>query len=153
MEADGWQLFVHPLFREQLERLTKRVEALAAKQPDAYPGYPAAKLLATICRTILELIPRNPNAPDFRQGNALGADNRHWFRAKLHERYRLFFRFSSKHKIIIYAWINDESSLRKAGSKSDPYARFRAMLERGNPPNSFEDLLKTSHPLQQRRSL
>lgn len=153
MEARGWQLFVHPLFRDQLERLTKRVEAVAAEQPDAYQCHPAAKLLATIRRTILERIPRNPNAPEFRQGNALGADNRHWFRAKLHERYRLFFRFSSKHKIIIYAWINDESNLRKAGSKSDPYVRFRAMLESGNPPDSFEDLLKTSHPLEQRKSV
>ena len=44
----------------------------------------------------------------------LGPGNRHWFRAKFHGRYRLFFRFSAGQKIIIYAWVNDEQSLRKS---------------------------------------
>ncbi len=147
MEAKGWQLFAHPLFHDQLQRLTKRVEKVAAEQPTEYRSHPSAKLLATIRRCILETIPDDPNAPEFRLGNTLGADNRHWFRAKFHQRYRLFFRFSSTHRIIIYTWVNDESSLRKAGSKTDAYAHFKAMLESGNLPNSFDDLLKRSRPL------
>lgn len=147
MEALGWRLFVHQLFREQLERLTLRVERLAAQQPDQYESHPSAKLLSTIRRLILEVIPGEPTAPEFRLGNTLGPDNRHWFRAKFHQRYRLFFRFSSRHKIIIYVWVNDESSLRKAGSKRDPYVQFKAILERGEVPASFEDLLKKSGPL------
>lgn len=142
MEAIGWRLFVHRLFREQVERLALRVERLARQEPDSYESHPSAKLLATIRRLILEVIPRNPGAPEFRLGNTLGADNRHWFRAKFHQRYRLFFRFSSRHKIIIYVWINDESSLRKPGSKSDPYAQFQTLLARGEVPASFEDLLR-----------
>jgi toxin YhaV len=78
---------------------------------------------------------------EFRQGNTLGADNRHWFRAKFHQRYRLFYRFSSKEKVILYAWVNDERTLRKSGSKSDPYSVFRAMLEAGDPPSTMEQLL------------
>ncbi len=81
------------------------------------------------------------NAAEFRQGNILGKDNRHWFHAKFHERYRLFYRFSSKEKVIIYAWVNDERTLRKAGSKTDPYSVFRSMLESGNPPSTMEQLL------------
>lgn len=148
MEALGWRLFVHRFFREQLESLTLRVERLAKQEPDGYESHPSAKLLATIRRLILEVIPRDPGAPEFRLGNTLGPDNRHWFRAKFHQRYRLFFRFSSRHKIIIYVWINDESSLRKAGSKRDPYVRFKAKLERGELPASFEDLLRTSGPVE-----
>ena len=128
--------FVHCLF-----------EILARQQPHRYDSHPSAKLLASIRRLILEVIPRDPAAPEFRLGNTLGPDNRHWFRAKFHQRYRLFFRFSSRHKVIIYVWINDESSLRKAGSKSDPYAQFRAMLERGDRPASLDDLLRISGPL------
>ena len=142
MVVNGWKLYVHPLFRDQLMRLVEQVDALAKKSPATYREEPATKLLATINRYIRETIPRDPNAPEFRQGNTLGKDNRHWFRAKFHERYRLFYRFATKEKVIIYAWVNDEKTLRKAGSKTDPYTVFRGMLEAGDPPSNIEDLLK-----------
>jgi toxin YhaV len=141
MVVNGWRLYVHPLFEQQFRRLVEQVEALAAKDPTGYKELPAAKLLATINRHIRETIPRNPGAAEFRQGNTLGSDNRHWFRAKFHERYRLFYRFSSREKVIIYAWVNDERTLRKSGSRTDPYRVFRAMLEAGNPPSTMEQLL------------
>jgi len=144
MEARGWRLFVHPVFQAQLERLAKRVEKLASSDPDGYAAHPAAKMLATISHYIRDAIPRDPNSPEFRQGNTLGPDNRHWFRAKFHGRYRLFYRFSTKQKVIVYAWVNDESTLRKSGSKTDPYVVFKTMLESREPPNSFAELLRTS---------
>jgi toxin YhaV len=150
MVVNGWRLYVHPLFHGQLVRLVEQVEALAKKKPAAYKEEAATKLLATINRLILEIIPRDPTAADFRQGNTLGKDNRHWFRAKFHQRYRLFFRFASKEKVIIYAWLNDENTLRKAGSKIDPYSVFRGMLEAGDPPASMADLLRRSKDLKSR---
>jgi toxin YhaV len=141
MVVNGWKLYVHPLFEQQFRQLVEQVEALAAKDPTGYKDLPAAKLLATINRHIRETIPRNPGAAEFRQGNTLGSDNRHWFRAKFHERYRLFYRFSSREKVIIYAWVNDERTLRKSGSRTDPYRIFRAMLEAGDPPNTLEQLI------------
>ena len=42
---------------------------------------------------------------------------------------------------IVYAWVNDENTLRKAGSRTDPYAVFARRLDEGNPPDSWEDLL------------
>jgi toxin YhaV len=152
MEVNDWTLYFHPLFQHQLEKLTAQVEALQAKDPAGYKEQPATKLLATINRYIREIIPRDPNAAEFRQGNTLGADNRHWFRAKFHERYRLFYRFSSKEKVIVYAWVNDEGTLRKAGSKTDPYAVFRAMLDSGNPPSTMAELLAVSAKVETGRS-
>jgi toxin YhaV len=148
--VNGWRLYVHPLFHDQLVRLVEQVEALAKKKPAAYKDEAATKLLATINRLILEIIPRDPKAADFRQGNTLGKDNRHWFRAKFHQRYRLFFRFASKEKVIIYAWLNDENTLRNAGSKTDPYGVFRGMLEAADPPGSMADLLHRSKDLKSR---
>jgi toxin YhaV len=145
--VNGWKLYTHPLFLDQLVRLIEQVEGLAKKSPGAYKEETATKLLATINRYIREIIPGDPNAPEFRQGNTLGKDNRHWFRAKFHERYRLFYRFSTNEKIIIYVWVNDERTLRKAGSKTDPYNVFRGMLEAGNPPGSVEELLKSAREL------
>ena len=144
MVVNGCRLFVHPLFTQQLERLTTRVEALAEQNPETYKDHPATKLLATVRRYILEIIPKDPNAAEFRQGNTLGPENRHWFRAKFHDRYRLFFRFSSRDKIIIYAWVNDESSLRKAGSKTDPYTIFQNMLASGNHPSGMDQIMSAS---------
>ena len=133
MTANGWSLFAHPLFQSQLEKLTKKAGKVASGDPRSYNTHPSVKLLATINRYVRELIPRDPNSPEFRQGNTLGSDNRHWFRAKFHGRYRLFYRFSTRLKAIVYVWVNDEESLRKTGSKTDPYALFKAMLERGEP--------------------
>ena len=144
MEVNGWRLFQYPLFENQLNTLTETVEQLSITQPDTYRDHPKTKLLATIHRYITESIPRNPNSSEFRQGDALGPDNRHWFRAKFHQRYRLFFRFSTKEKVIVYVWVNDEFTLRKAGSKTDAYAVFKSMLNAGNLPHTFEALLKHS---------
>jgi toxin YhaV len=142
MEVNAWRLYTHPLFESQLRRLRADVEQLSKKQPATYKEHPRTKLLATILRLITETIPRDPTAAQFRQGDTLGPDNRHWFRAKFHQRYRIFFRFSSRDRIIVYVWINDESTLRKAGARTDPYAVFRTMLRAGEPPQSFEELLR-----------
>jgi toxin YhaV len=142
MIVNGWSLYLYPLFDWQLRQLEERVASLAASDPSGYREHPATKLLATIRRTILEIVPRNPAAAEFRQGNTLGAGNRFWFRVKFHRRYRLFFRFSTREKVIVYAWVNDERTLRKSGSKTDPYRVFRSMLEAGDPPATLEDILR-----------
>jgi toxin YhaV len=144
MDANGWKIYFYSKFDKQLQGLEDDVNVLALKDPVRCPDRPASKLLAAIRRLIFETIPRDPGAPEFRQGNTLGPDNRHWFRAKFNQRYRLFYRFSSKEKVIVYAWVNDEQTLRKAGSKTDPYAVFRAMLEAGDPPGTMKDLLSRS---------
>jgi toxin YhaV len=141
MVVNGWRLFTHPLFDRQLRRLVEQVEGIAAKDPAGYREHSAAKLLATMNRYMREIIPNDPGAAEFRQGNTLGPDNRHWFRAKFHERYRLFYRFSSQEKVIVYAWVNDDRTLRKSGAKTDPYRVFRIMLEAGNPPATMAQLL------------
>ena len=63
------------------------------------------------------------------------------------QRFRLFFRYDSKAKVIVYAWVNDDDSKRTYGSKTDAYAVFKKMLDKGNPPDDWEALLKVAkHP-------
>lgn len=64
--------------------------------------------------------PRNPNSVEYQLGNTLGPAHRHWRRAKFLGRFRLFYRFSTAHRAIVYAWVNDETTLRKANSRTDP---------------------------------
>lgn len=122
--------------------LIRSVEALAKQQPRTYRGQPKAKLLNRVFDLILVDVPRDPNAAEYQLGNTLGPAYRHWRRAKFLGRFRLFFRFSNAHKAILYAWVNDESTLRKAGARSDPYAVFRRRLEEGNPPDEWDDLFR-----------
>ena len=141
----GWTLYAHPLFSDQLDRLTAAVEKAKRKDPKTYQSTANAKLLAQLNRLIFETIPVDPTRPAFRQGGTLGADHKHWFRAKFGGgRFRLFFRYASSARIIVFAWVNDSDTLRTHGAKSDAYAVFKAMLDKGNPPEDWADLLKAS---------
>lgn len=82
------------------------------------------------------------NSAEFRQGDTLGEKRQHWFRAKFFQQYRLFFRFDSTAKVIILAWVNDEQTLRAYKSKTDAYMVFKGMLDDGNPPASFDVLMR-----------
>jgi toxin YhaV len=146
--VNGWTLYAHPLFLDQLERLTLAVERAAKKNPTSYATSADAKLLAAMRKLIFEVIPVDPARPEFRQGGTLGPARKHWFRAKFGGgRFRLFFRYSTSAKIIIYAWVNDATMLRTYGSKSDAYAVFKSMLDQGNPPEDWDALIKASSGL------
>nr|WP_294554159.1 type II toxin-antitoxin system YhaV family toxin [uncultured Rhodopila sp.] len=142
MQRHGWTLFATPLFVDQVEKLIDASERARRSDPVKWQSNASVKLLATLMTLVLERIPRDPLAPDFRQGNTLGAEHRHWFRAKFAaNRFRLFFRADSASRIIVYAWVNDRDTLRKAGASTDPYALFSGMLKRGNPPGGWPALL------------
>lgn len=91
---------------------------LAMKRPGDYQQSANAKLLAAIHTLIFQTVPADPTAASFRQGSTLGGDRKHWFRAKFgNGRFRLFFRYSSTAKIIVFVWVNDQSTLRTYGFK------------------------------------
>ncbi|MCZ8042155.1 MAG: type II toxin-antitoxin system YhaV family toxin [Beijerinckiaceae bacterium] len=142
MVVNGWTIFAHPLLLDQLERATVAVEAAKASDPAGFQRTAQAKLLAMLAKLLFETIPADPTRPEYRQGDTLGAARKHWFRAKFgNGRFRLFFRFDSKTKIIIFAWVNDETTLRTYGAKTDAYCVFKGMLDKGNPPDDWKDLL------------
>ncbi|WP_376986566.1 type II toxin-antitoxin system YhaV family toxin [Bosea sp. R86505] len=142
MIVNGWTIFAHPLLLDQLERATSAVEAAKAADPVGFQGTAQAKLLAALAKLLFETVPADPTRPEYRQGDTLGAARKHWFRAKFgNGRFRLFFRFDSKTKIIIFAWVNDETTLRTYGAKTDAYRVFKGMLDKGNPPDDWKDLL------------
>jgi len=131
-----------PLFLDQVERVLSAVDR-ARTEGDASGRSADEKLLAAITYLVYDLIPQDPGRPEFRQGSTLGRQRKHWCRAKFgNGRFRLFFRFRTDAKIIVYAWVNDASTLRTYGSRSDAYAAFGRMLDRGDPPDDWASLLK-----------
>ena len=110
--VNGWTIFAHPLFLDQIEVLLKQVEAFRQKDPTGYVRKNASKRLAAITKLAFEIIPQDPGRVEYRQGTALGEEHKHWFRAKFFQQYRLFFRYHAQSKIIVYAWVNDEDTKR-----------------------------------------
>ena len=147
MRQNGWQLFYFRLFKAALDELETDVTRLAKQDPRGYKTHPKTRLLASVYKSITQLVPANPDHAGFRLGKTLGAEYANWRRVKkgMPDRYRLFFRFaSSPVKLIVYVWFNDEDTQRKSGSKTDVYAAFRRMLERGEVPESVAALLRES---------
>jgi toxin YhaV len=137
----GWTVFAHPLFMLQVETLALEVEVLKQKDPAGYVKKNAAKRLAAIAKLAFDVIPQDPARAEYRQGATLGADRKHWFRAKFFQQYRLFFRYHAGAKMIVYAWVNDDDTKRAFENSDDAYRVFRKMLESGHPPDDWDRLL------------
>jgi toxin YhaV len=144
---NGWTIFTHPLFLEQINALTAEVESLKKKDPINFSKKNSAKRLAAITKLAFDIIPQDPSKPEYQQGSTLGEAHKHWFRAKFFQQYRLFFRFHAASKIIVYTWVNDEDTKRAYESSNDAYRVFRRMLESGCPPDDWNQLLDQAKPV------
>ena len=140
----GWNLLFHACLIEQLQRLQVAVDRAKKQDPMGFESNGNVKLFHALAHLMLEVVPSDPNREEYRQGNTMGSAFRHWRRAKIGRRFRLFFRFDSNSKLIIFAWVNDANTLRSSGSKTDPYAVFQKMLERGRPPDDWAALRAAS---------
>jgi toxin YhaV len=139
--VNGWTIFAHPLFLDQLEELTRQVQAHKRKDPTGFVKKNATKRLTAIAKLAFEVIPQDPSRSQYRPGNTLGEAHKHWFRAKFFQQYRLFFRYHAQSKVIVLAWVNDEDTKRAYESGEDAYRVFRKMLESGHPPGDWDQLL------------
>ncbi len=146
--VNGWTLYAHPRVLGQMDAWLKTVKRRKRGEPAGWSQSKEAKLLLAVRKLIHADIPTDPGAAKFRQGESLGKSRRHWFRAKFgNGRYRLFFRFDTAARIIVFAWVNDETTLRTYGSKTDAYVVFRKMLEQGDPPDDWSALIAAASPL------
>jgi len=144
MQRHGWTLLFHECVIGQLQRLHAAVQRAEAKDPREFEHNVNVKLLRALSQLMLDMVPGNPSAPEYRQGNTLGTAHRHWRWAKIGRRFRLFFRYDERARIIVYAWVNDAQTLRSAGSKTDPCAVFEKMLGRDHPLDEWKALVQAS---------
>ena len=145
--VNGWRLFAHPLFLTQVQALAQQVETLQRKDPEGYVNKNPSKRLSAITQLAFDTIPQDPTRSEYRQGNTLGEQHKHWFRAKFFQQYRLFFRYHAGSKVIVFAWVNDEQTKRAFESGDDAYRVFRKMLASGHPPDDWDQLLSESKVL------
>lgn len=141
LEVNGWAIFAHPLFLDQFETLIQQVEKLKQKDPSGFHKKNASKRLAAIAKLVFDVVPQDPSRAEYRQSGTLGEDHKHWFRAKFFQQYRLFFRYHASSKVIVFAWVNDDDTKRAFESGDDAYRIFKKMLESGQPPDDWDQLL------------
>jgi toxin YhaV len=142
--CNGWHIyFIKRLFGKQRLDLQAEVRQLKkALSPENYSRHPTVKLYVAIMVAIKEKIPENPYANQF----ALQGSLKKYGRVKkmgLPNRYRLFFRAlqTPEHKAIFIIWLGYP---RKEGDKQDCYRIFTKMIDKGELPESLEQLLLTS---------
>ena len=124
---NNYLLKSHEFFSQRIVELNREIIKLREKKLtlEELAQHPTVKLAKRVYHATFEIIPADPNHPDYR----LEGEVRKYRRYKIGlERYRLFFGFSSQPKIILYLYLNDESTLRKEGSKSDPYEQFKKLV-------------------------
>lgn len=141
----SWNLYYFRLFADILNALEHEVTRLKTeKSPEEFKSHPKTLLLKSVINQITVEVPKDPTHRDFLLGNTLGKTHTDWRRVKkgLPQRYRLFFKFSSMKSSIIYVWLNDQNTYRKAGSKTDVYAVFRKMLNAEKVPSDIDELIK-----------
>ncbi len=150
LERNGWKLYYTTEFKEVILALEAEAKAISESAPDNFDEHPTFKLYEAVMEIIETLVPSNPDAKEHRQGLVLGSNHTHWRRVKGHGlpgRLRLFFQFRSDSKEIVFAWLNDNQTLRKSGAKTDVYVVFEKMLKSGKPPSNWSELIKSALPI------
>ena len=128
IQRHGWNLLFHECLSEQLQKLHAADQRARQQGPQGFESNANVRLFAALPKLIFDEVPSDPNREEYRQGNTMGAAFRHWRRAKIGRRFRLFFRFDSKTRIIIFAGVNDENTLRSSGTLEQKKAVIERIL-------------------------
>lgn len=104
MQRHGWILLFHDGIVDQLRTLQVAAARAHEKDPEGCAGNANVRLLRALSHGILERVPSDPARDEFRQDNTLGSAHKHWRRVKIGRRFRLFFRYDSRSRTIVFAW-------------------------------------------------
>ncbi|MGR3176554.1 MAG: type II toxin-antitoxin system YhaV family toxin [Candidatus Anammoxibacter sp.] len=129
MKMNNYLLKTHEIFFQRTAELNRQVAELKKTlTPNELTRHETVKLAARVYKATVKRIPSDPNRPEYRLKGELKRYRRYKQGLK---RYRLFFSFSTKFRIILYLYLNDENTLRKQGGKNDPYKKFKKLTEQG----------------------
>lgn len=139
-----WSVFLFHLLYDRLTFLHERIKRIPESKRQ---GHPDIKLYVAVVGAMAR-VRQNPTEKIYQLGNTLTKSHRDWRRIKegLPPRYRLFFKFFSTHKEIYFVWLNNETTLRQAGAKTDCYNVFLRLLHSETVPSDREALHIKSTP-------
>jgi len=91
IQRHGWNLLFHECLSEQLQKLHAADRRARQQDPQGFESNVNVQLFAALSKMIFDVVPSNPNRQAYRQSSTMGAAFRHWRRAKVGRRFRLFF--------------------------------------------------------------
>lgn len=122
-------LLVHECYAQKIEALKQKVRHLKATLTESeFLEHEDVKFAARLRKATMEVIPEDPDRIEYRLKGNLKKFRR--YKQGL-QQYRLMFAFSNTPPIIVYLYVNDTHTLRKEGSKTDPYIVFSKKVEQG----------------------
>lgn len=119
MQRHGWPLLFHEGIIEQLRKLRMAAEQAEQSDPQEFERNANVKLFRALSKLITDTVPSDPSRDEYRQGNTMVPAYRHWRRAKIGRRFRLFFRYDSKAMVIVFTWVNDDWAALIAASRAN----------------------------------
>ncbi len=124
----NYLLKCHKFYADRIDSLKQEIKELKdSLTEEEFSKHPDVKFAARVRKATKEIIPEDPDRKEYQ----LHGDLKKYRRYKQGlQRYRLFFAFSKKPPIILYLYLNDKSSLRKEGSKNDPYNVFSKLVDK-----------------------
>lgn len=106
MQRHGWVLLLHGRIAEQLKKLRAEVDRVQRTDPRGFERNANVKLFRALSQLMLEAIPRDPTRNEYWLSDTPVQAQRYWRRAKIGQRFSLFFRYDSRARAVLFAWID-----------------------------------------------
>jgi toxin YhaV len=133
MVVNESRLRFHAAFELVLDELAAVVAKEKERDPEHYKQSPRARLLARIYRSIMQQVPGDPQHASFHQGSSSGYSYQEWKRAKLGDRYRLFFKHLKDDNVIVFSWISSDISAGSYLKQMDAHRLLRTTRQTAAP--------------------
>ena len=107
MQRQGWTRLFHECVIGHLRRMNAAAQRAERQDPQAAGHHANFKLFRALSHLIQDGVPSDPDRDEYRQGNTLCPAFRLWRREMIGRRFRLFFRYDVKARVIVSAWVNE----------------------------------------------
>lgn len=110
MQRHGWTLLFHEGFIDQLRKVQAAAVPLSDSEPQQFDGDANAKLFQALSYWVMDAVPGDPSRDAFRHCNIAEPAHSNWRCAKIGRRFRLFFRYDARAKVIVFAALKDRAA-------------------------------------------
>jgi len=110
MQRHGWTLLFHEGLIAQLRMVQAATVQASESEPQRLDGNANAKLFQALSHRVMDAVPGDPSRDAFRHCNIAEPAHSNWRCAKIGRRFRLFFRYDARAKVIVFAALKDRAT-------------------------------------------
>jgi toxin YhaV len=119
MQRHGWTLLFHEGLIEQLRKVQAAALHASDSELQRLDGNANATLFQALSHWVMDAVPGDPSRDAFRHCNIAEPAHSNWRCAKIGGRFRLFFRYDARAKVIVFAALQDWTALDAAVTKGE----------------------------------